>query len=151
MYGYIRNRVLLHFTLLGYYRIITIHIYSILRLCCLGSYTIRAANLVCATTAVKSNMGLSFLAYSSLPIMLGWSCWWLVSFVSTIYVTSGCDGQGNCSSEPPGILVFALLLSYHWTFQVIKNVIHVTVAGGLYHRRAHRSVHMVYEIHLFGR
>ena len=74
-------------------------------------------------------MGLSFLAYSSLPIMLGWSCWWLVSFVSTIYVTSGCDGQGNCSSEPPGILVFALLLSYHWTFQVIKNVIHVTVAG----------------------
>ena len=93
-----------------------------------GRIPFAAANLVCATTAVKSNMGLSFLAYSSLPIMLGWSCWWLVSFVSTIYVTSGCDGQGNCSS-PPGILVFALLLSYHWTFQVIKNVIHVTVAG----------------------
>ena len=38
-----------------------------------------------------------------------------------MYVTSGCDGQGNCTSELPGILVFALLLSYHWTFQVIKK------------------------------
>ena len=61
--------------------------------------------------------------------MIGWSAWWLVSFVSTVYVTSGCDGEGNCQSEPSGFLIFALLLSYHWTFQVIKNVVHVTVAG----------------------
>lgn len=96
-----------------------------------GRIPFAASNLVVATTAVKSNLGLSILAYSSLPIMLGWSCWWLVSFVSTVYVASGCDGQGNCASEPPGILVFALLLSYYWTFQVIKNVVHVTVAGAV--------------------
>lgn len=111
-----------------------------------GRIPFAATNLVCATTAVKSNMGLSFLAYLSLPIMLGWSCWWLVSFVSTVYVTSGCDGQGNCTSELPGILVFALLLSYHWTFQVIKKG-----RGGSYHRRAHLSVPMVYVTRLFGR
>lgn len=53
----------------------------------------------------------------------------MVSFVSTVYITSGCDGQGNCEKDPNSALIFALLLSYHWTFQVIKNVVHVTVAG----------------------
>ena len=94
-----------------------------------GRIPFAACNLVTATTAVKTNMGLAFFAYSSLFIMIGWSAWWLVSFVSTVYITSGCDGQGNCENEPPGLVVFALLLSYHWTFQVIKNVVHVTVAG----------------------
>ena len=53
----------------------------------------------------------------------------MISFVSTIYVTSGCNGQGNCEKETSGLLVFALMLSYYWTFQVIKNTVHVTVAG----------------------
>ena len=53
----------------------------------------------------------------------------MVAFVSTVYVTSECDGQGNCEKETNGALVFALLLSYYWTCQVMKNVIHVTVAG----------------------
>lgn len=88
-----------------------------------------ASNLVAATTAVKSNMGLAIFAYASLPVMFGWNCVWLVSFVSTVYVTSGCDPTGTCSTETPGILVLSFLLSYHWTYQVIKNVLHVTVAG----------------------
>ena len=61
--------------------------------------------------------------------MIGWSALWMVSFVSTVYIASGCDGQGNCENEPNSMLIFVLLLSYHWTFQVIKNVVHVTVAG----------------------
>jgi len=94
-----------------------------------GRIPFAACNLVTATTAVRSNLGLAFFAYSSLLVMIGWSAWWLVSFVSTMYVVSGCDGQGNCERDPGGIVLFALLLSYHWTFQVIKNVVHVTVAG----------------------
>ncbi|KAL7530016.1 hypothetical protein ACHAXR_003274 [Thalassiosira sp. AJA248-18] len=94
-----------------------------------GRIPFAACNLVSATTAVKANLGLAFFAYSSLPIMIGWSAWWIVSFVSTVYITSGCDAQGNCENEPSNLLVFAMLLSYYWTFQVIKNVIHVTVAG----------------------
>ena len=96
-----------------------------------GRIPFAAANLVVATTAVKSNLGLSILAYSSLPVIIGWSCWWLVSFASTVYVASGCDAQGNCATETPGILVFSMLLSYHWTCQVIKNVVHVTVSGAV--------------------
>jgi hypothetical protein len=96
-----------------------------------GRIPFAATNLVVATTAVKSNLGLSIFAYSSLPVIIGWSCWWLVSFASTVYVTSGCDAQGNCATETPGILVFSMLLSYHWTCQVIKNVVHVTVAGAV--------------------
>lgn len=53
----------------------------------------------------------------------------MVAFVSTVYITSDCDGQGVCQEEPSGLLVFALLLSYYWTSQVIKNTVHVTVAG----------------------
>jgi len=94
-----------------------------------GRIPFAACNLVSATTAVKSNLGLAFYAYSSLFIMIGWSAWWMVAFVSTVYVTSECDGQGNCEKETNGALVFALLLSYYWTCQVMKNVIHVTVAG----------------------
>ena len=54
---------------------------------------------------------------------------WLVSFGSTVYITSGCNAQGQCETEPNNILVFAMLLSYYWTAQVINNVLHVTVAG----------------------
>ncbi|KAL3771245.1 hypothetical protein ACHAW5_006654 [Stephanodiscus triporus] len=96
-----------------------------------GRIPFAATNLVVAATAVKANLGLSIIAYSSLPVIIGWSCWWLVSFASTVYVASGCDAQGNCATETPGILVFSMLLSYHWTCQVIKNVVHVTVAGAV--------------------
>ena len=94
-----------------------------------GRIPFAACNLVSATTAVRANLGLAFFAYNSLFIMIGWSAWWLVSFVSTVYITSGCDGQGNCEKEPSSWLVFAMFLSYHWTYQVIKNVVHVTVSG----------------------
>ncbi|KAL9186603.1 hypothetical protein ACHAXT_005841 [Thalassiosira profunda] len=94
-----------------------------------GRIPFAACNLVAATTAVRANLGLAFFAYNNLIIMVGWSMWWMVAFTSTVYITSGCDGQGNCENEPSGFLVFALLLSYYWTFQVIKNVVHVTVAG----------------------
>ena len=94
-----------------------------------GRIPFAACNLVSATTAVRANLGLTIFAYNSLFIMIGWSCLWLVSFGSTVYITSGCNAQGECASEPNNILVFAMLLSYYWVAQVIKNVVHVTVAG----------------------
>mmetsp|Transcript_2885 Transcript_2885/g.5101 ORF Transcript_2885/g.5101 Transcript_2885/m.5101 type:complete len:589 (-) Transcript_2885:219-1985(-) len=94
-----------------------------------GRIPFAACNLETATTAVKSNLGLAFFAYSSLFVMVGWSACWMVSFVSTMYVTGGCNGQAQCENDPSEVLVFFMLLSYYWTFQVISNVIHVTVAG----------------------
>ena len=95
-----------------------------------GRIPFAASNLVAASTAVRFHLcGLATLAYMSLFIVTGWTLWWTATFVSTVYVTSGCDGNGNCAGETSLWLVFALLLSYHWVFQVIKNVVHVTVAG----------------------
>jgi hypothetical protein len=95
-----------------------------------GRMPFAACNLATATTAVKANLGLSFVAYSSLVSMFCWSAFWLVSAVPTLYITSGCDAQARaCEKEANGLVVFLLLMSYYWTYQVIRNTVHVTVAG----------------------
>jgi len=88
-----------------------------------------ASNLITASTSVKSNFGLSFFAYTSLFFLVAWSILWAVAFTSTISVTYGCDGDGQCESQPNGFVIFLFLVSYFWSHQVIKNVVHVTVAG----------------------
>ncbi|KAL3931641.1 MAG: hypothetical protein SGBAC_011217, partial [Bacillariaceae sp.] len=88
-----------------------------------------ASNLVTATTAVKANLGLTILAYSSLILSMLWSVWWAVAFVSTNYVLGECNPDGTCEGELNGLTVFSFLVSYFWTAQVIKNVVHVSVAG----------------------
>ena len=95
-----------------------------------GRIPFAASNLVTASTAVQSHLcGLATLAYVSLLLVTCWTLWWTATFVSTVYVTSGCDGNGNCAEETSLWVVFPLLMSYYWAFQVIKNVVHVTVAG----------------------
>jgi hypothetical protein len=88
-----------------------------------------AANLVSAVTAVRANLGLAFYAYTSLFLTFGWSLWWSISFLSTLYVTNGCNYQGECEKEANGFIVFLFLVSYFWAIQVIGNVVHVTTAG----------------------
>jgi hypothetical protein len=88
-----------------------------------------AANLVSAVTAVRANLGLAFYAYTSLFLTFGWSLWWSISFLSTLYVTNGCNYQGECEKEANGFIVFLFLVSYFWVIQVIGNVVHVTTAG----------------------
>mmetsp|Transcript_1973 Transcript_1973/g.4265 ORF Transcript_1973/g.4265 Transcript_1973/m.4265 type:complete len:507 (-) Transcript_1973:555-2075(-) len=87
-----------------------------------------SANLVTATTAVKSNSGLFGLAYCFLAVSLIWTVCWGVTATGTYMVTSNCDNDGNCENSN-GVYVFLLFLSYYWTQEVLKNVIHVTVAG----------------------
>ena len=88
-----------------------------------------ASNLVTAITATRANMGLAFFAYTNLFISFLWSVWWAIAFVGTSYVLGDCDAEANCESEVNGGLVFLFLVSYFWTAQVVKNVVHVTVAG----------------------
>jgi hypothetical protein len=88
-----------------------------------------ASNLVTAITAVRANMGLAFFAYTNLIVSFLWSIWWGIAFLATFYVLSDCDAQGNCENQVNGGLTFLFLVSYYWTTQVIKNVVHVTVAG----------------------
>jgi hypothetical protein len=88
-----------------------------------------AANLVTALTAVRANLGVAFFAYLSLILQLAWTLWWSVALTATLYVTNGCNAQGECETTPQGGIVFLFLVSYFWTHQVLKNTVHVTVAG----------------------
>lgn len=88
-----------------------------------------AANLITAITAVKSNMGLTFLAYNNLFVTFFWSVWWTIAFVATAYVIGNCNAEGYCENDMNGGFIFLFLVSFFWTAQVVKNVVHVTVAG----------------------
>jgi hypothetical protein len=86
-----------------------------------------ASNLITASTSVKSNFGLSFFAYTSLFFLLAWSILWAVAFTSTVSVIYGCDGDGQCESQPNGFVIFLFLVSYFWSHQVIKVRVFVLV------------------------
>ena len=88
-----------------------------------------ASNLTTATTVIKSNMGLTFFAYMNLILSFLWSLWWTITAVSTFFVLGECDTQGNCQNNINGFVVFGFLVSYFWTIQILKNAVHVTVAG----------------------
>jgi len=41
----------------------------------------------------------------------------------------GCQNGVDCQNEASEGLILILLISYYWTYQVVKNHLHVTVAG----------------------
>ena len=75
-----------------------------------------AANLNTALTAVKSNMGLTVIAYVMLLLAFGWTLVWFV-------------GAGSYLDSEHAMIVFCLLVSYYWVHQVLQNTVHVTTAG----------------------
>jgi hypothetical protein len=90
-----------------------------------------ASTLVTAITAIKCNMGLSFFAYNNLVLTFLWSMWWSLAFVATAWVLSDCnmDEDAYCENELNGGLIFLFFISFFWVCQVIKNIVHCTVAG----------------------
>lgn len=88
-----------------------------------------ASNLVCAATAIRSNLGVTFFAFGNLILQLLWALWWSTAFVSTTYVMGNCQPDGTCESEVNGGIVFLFFVSFYWVAQVVSNVVHVTVAG----------------------
>lgn len=93
-----------------------------------------ATNLVTASTAIKSNFGVTVYAYLAILLNGLWILFWTATVYSTLTVVNGCDaGDADyyCELTPNGFVVFLLLLSLFWTFQIIKNVVHVTVAGAV--------------------
>lgn len=88
-----------------------------------------AANLVTASTAIQANIGVTVFAYGAIILNGLWMVLWSVSAYSTLYVLGGCSMDGTCANDIPTVYTFLFLLSLYWTSQVIKNVVHVTVAG----------------------
>ena len=91
-----------------------------------------AANLSTALTAVKSNIGITILAFGMMLVLVIWSVLWTLSYYGIyMHATQGCtDDQCREDKNPlAGIVGFMFLLSFYWTSEVIKNILHVTTAG----------------------
>ena len=86
-----------------------------------------AANLTTAVTAVRANIGLLFHAFMSVVFVFGWLLLWIPTLmaVATVFGNESCDENGTCSANLNGIVLFFLLLSFHWTAGVITNVVYV--------------------------
>lgn len=88
-----------------------------------------AINLVTASSAIKANIGVTVFAYGAIVMNGLWLVLWSAATYSTLFVLGDCDAEGNCNNEISGLYVFLFVLSLYWTAQVIKNVVHTTVAG----------------------
>jgi hypothetical protein len=92
-----------------------------------------AANLRTALSAVETNAGVCVLAYAVALVANVWVVLWCMAFVGVAFRESNCNSDGDCldnsSSHMHAISIVLLVLSFHWTSQVLKNVLHVTVSG----------------------
>lgn len=88
-----------------------------------------AANLNVGLSAVKSNCGLTLVAYLMTMMAVVYSIIWSLALTGAYTQNTTCDAQGTCTGELNGFATFMLLLSFYWAQQVISNTIHVSVAG----------------------
>jgi hypothetical protein len=99
-----------------------------------------ASNLATAVTAVKANLGLFVVAYAVVFLTIGWTLLWFLALGHAYirgYFTE-CDDadevpegqEPECHISTGGyFFLFFFLLSLYWTSQVLKNILHSTVAG----------------------
>lgn len=88
-----------------------------------------AANLKTAITSIRANIGVTIFGYFSLIVLFGWSIWWAITAIVVLDVSADNveeNGGGEDEEVPEvnGVILFLLLLSFYWTQQVIKNVVH---------------------------
>jgi len=86
--------------------------------CVWSSIPFATANLVTGMTSVRSNCGVTIVAYWLSATAIVWTLIWLVALAG-VY-------DENQTNYP---ILFVFLLAYYFVHQVLKNVIHVTVAG----------------------
>ena len=105
-----------------------------------------AANLKAAVTCVSSNLGMVFLGLASIPLFAVWfGMWafvlacvmsspWMKAQEQEVQVTDDAFGRPNQHEEEQLTAlgfwaIAALLLSFYWTWHVVRNVVHTTLAG----------------------
>jgi len=84
-----------------------------------------ATILQICTETIRRFPAMVYVAYVSILVQGIWLLIWLVAASS---VLNDLNNQ-NTNGSGQGAAVFFLLLSFYWTTQVIKNVVHVTVSG----------------------
>lgn len=108
-------------------------------ICCYAYYVwsrieFATANLITGFEAVKSNAGITLVAYIASVVAFAWTAVWALAFVgvyNSAPVVEGCDeSQGTvCARDVNSAYLVFLLLSFYWAHQVFTNVVHVSVAG----------------------
>lgn len=89
-----------------------------------------ATNLVTALTALQTNWGVLLIPYIFSIVAFGYSLIWTLAMIGAYtYAKPICNDSGFCHSSLNGGVIAIFLLAFYWTQQVIKNIIHVTVAG----------------------
>lgn len=89
-----------------------------------------AANLRVALTAIEANGGLILAAFAVTIAVNGiFSVIWLLAWLGVYVQSADCSNGETCVSHMNPFVSFAFLLTYYWTAQVGKNVLHVTTAG----------------------
>jgi hypothetical protein len=90
-----------------------------------------ATLLSTVATLLHAHPALILLAAGAALVMAGWLAVWSVAMSYTLQARA--LALASPTAEPTygaqGGVVFALLLSFYWTAHVVKNVVHVTVAG----------------------
>lgn len=88
------------------------------------------ANLKTASAAVRSNCGVTIVAYFFTALSVGWAIMWVLATAGVQDQVLRCEGDGeNQQCTPNYGYLFLLFLSFFFTNQVLQNCVHVTVAG----------------------
>ena len=87
------------------------------------------SNLVCALTAIRANLGVALVAYVVVIAAVVWTMIWMTSFLGVYAQSVDCNSEGVCFGSVGSWAIVLYLLSFYWTQQVLKNLVHVTVAG----------------------
>jgi hypothetical protein len=95
-----------------------------------------ATNLHIAVCAMRCTADITILGLTSILVAFGWCIIWTMAFVGLVNSLSSAECTKNFDCEPhfnSGYIPFylVLLLSFHWTNTVIKNVVRVTVASAI--------------------
>jgi hypothetical protein len=104
-----------------------------------------AANQRAAITCVQGNLGMVFLGLSNILLFTLWFFLWGYVFQSVLfspwmktqeYAVEVMDDLYGKQHEEAKVLAWramaiwgCCLLSFYWTFQVLRNVVHTTLAG----------------------
>lgn len=106
-----------------------------------------AANLKAAVICVQDNGGMAVLGLLKIPILTAWSILWIYVVANVVnspwmksqehdvVVTDDFQfgrtnaHQGEEMSPTGTAAVLGLLLSFYWTWHVLNNIVHTTLAG----------------------
>jgi hypothetical protein len=78
-----------------------------------------AANLRTGLSAIQTNYGVCMLAYGVAFCANFWVLTWILAFIGVTYKESTCS-DGVCKSNMDPVSFVLLVISYHWTSQVLK-------------------------------